>query len=648
MKRFFCFALTVLLILSNIVGLISCNERSQDTVDSEADAYTESTEVTDSGMSGIKDNTNGTDQPDLPTEEDKDIETVVIPTAIVENGAPLYSIVYPQNASADVMNTVFNLWNAIYSLTGANLPMLNERDADADGNTRYILVGNTAFSETESAMAELSQVADGYLIAEKGSHIVFAAKSDADLQYAVTHYSRECLDGYETERRTLYFKGTALEAEPDFKGFDMSQISRYSIIYSETPQGLYSAAKLLQTEINSKTGIMLPIYADSQKNAGHYEILVGNTNRKLSGEAYSKAAYLMQYRIFVSGASLQIACGGAFSSRKGVEQFADEFLSGRLGEVLSEGSHGALASVLAPTVIAPVEGTTVRIMTLNIMPERLGIQKYPNVLSVDERAEIFAGMLLCYTPDVIGLQETCDVWEAQMPYYLDLVRDRYGIDYGIVFASYNGMNNYCPIIYREDKYTLDFAKYEPYDYDLKKALERGYYIRGASQIKLTEKGTSTTFIVVNSHWDHGGGTSTNPTNPQYTQYCADNEAAIVNGYKLQYPDVRIFMTGDFNNHRPHIATVLSEFLVTVNGSISSDLAREAGTLIVKGGYQSNDNYLIDEDVPRAEITTHTNDFIDHVVGTNGDFKVLRHDTILVNYCHVLTDHMPVYADIQFC
>ena len=114
----------------------------------------------------------------------------------------------------------------------------------------------------------------------------------------------------------------------------------------------------------------------------------------------------MQYRIFVSGASLQIACGGAFSSRKGVEQFAEEFLSGRLGEVLSEGSHGALASVLAPTVIAPVEGTTVRIMTLNIMPERLGIQKYPNVLSVDERAEIFAGMLLCYTPDVIGLQET--------------------------------------------------------------------------------------------------------------------------------------------------------------------------------------------------------------------------------------------------
>ena len=91
----------------------------------------------------------------------------------------------------------------------------------------------------------------------------------------------------------------------------------------------------------------------------------------------------------------------------------------------------------------------------------------------------------------------------------------------------------------------------------------------------------------------------------------------------------------------------SEFLKTVGGMIASDVARESGTLVVKGGYQCNDNYRIDEDIPRAEISKHTNDFIDHVIGTNGDFEVLRHDTILVNYCHVLTDHMPVYADIRF-
>ena len=643
MKRFFCIAVVMLGLCACVLCLSSCVGNSQTEQESKTDKYTDSAEVTeDSGGSTTEDATD-TALPDPPTNGDED--TVDAPIAIVKDGAAVYSIVYPQGASSSVMNTVFDLWNAIYKLTGANLALLNDSQTVSSG--KYILVGDTAFDESKSALSELTQRTDGYSISEKGSCIIFAAKSDADLQYAVTHYATECLDGYDAESRTLYFKGTEVEIEPAFKGFDISQIARYSIIYSEAPVGLYSAAKLLQAEINEKTGVMLPIYADYQKNAGHYEIIVGNTNRKLSEEVYSNSAYVMQYRVFVSGASMQLACGGAFSARKCVEHFADGFLGGSMGAVLSEGSHGALATVLSPTVVAPVEGTTVRIMTLNIMPDRLGMQKYPNVLSVDERAEIFAGMLLCYTPDVIGLQETCEVWEAQMPYYLDLIRDSYGVDYGIVFTSYNGLNNYCPMLYREDKYTLDFAKYEPYEYDLKKALERGYYIRGATQIKLTEKGTETTFIVVNSHWDHGGGTSSAPTNPQYTQYCADNEAAIVNAYKLQYPSVRIFMTGDFNSHRPHIAEIMKEFLVTVDGRIASDVAREAGTLAVNGGYQCNDNYLIDEDVPRWQITTHTNDFIDHVVGTNGDFSVLRHDTILVNYCHVLTDHMPVYADIQF-
>ena len=202
-------------------------------------------------------------------------------------------------------------------------------------------------------------------------------------------------------------------------------------------------------------------------------------------------------------------------------------------------------------------------------------------------------------------------------------------------------------MYRADKYRLDFAKYDPYSYDAAKAEKRGYYIRGASQVKLTEKVGNDTFIVVNNHWDHGSGTSTNPTHPEWSQYCADNEAAIVNEYKKQYPGVRIFLTGDLNNHRPHLATILKNFLVTIDGKISSDIARENGTLAVTGGYQCNNNLRIEEDVPRENISSHSKDFIDHVIGTNGEFDVLWHDTILINYCHILTDHLPVYADIKF-
>ena len=567
-------------------------------------------------------------------------------TAIIENGVAHYSIVYPKKASGNVFSAVNNFQHAIYDVTGINLTMTDDENVTTDGSEKYILFGDTALPESVEVKAMLADSTDPYAILEKGNHIVVAAKNDAALADAVRHYADEFVSDYDKTSNTLYFLGTDAIREPAFKGFDLNEIARYCIIYSETPGGLRSVANLLQNGIKEKTGIKIPVYSDTQRISGPYEILIGHTNRELSQDVYADGAYVMQYGVTVKGASLQIACGGTFSARKAVEKFINRFLS--IGKTwLGEGVNIALSEDLAPTDVPHTTGTTARIMTLNIMPDILGAQTYPNVLSVNDRVEILAGMLVKYTPDVIGLQETCEVWEKQIPYYLDAVRDGYGIDYDVVLNSYNGLNNYNPIIYREDKYNLDFAKFEPYDYEKTPALNRGYYVRGASQVKLTEKSNGTTFIVVNSHWDHGGGTSTNPTNPWKTQECADGELAIIEAYKKQYPGVMIFATGDFNSHRPHIATIFKEFIQNVDGAVASDLAKQSGTLIVTGGYHCNDNYKISEDVPREEVSTHTNDFIDHIVGTNGNFKVLRHDTILVNYCHVMTDHMPVYADVSF-
>lgn len=567
-------------------------------------------------------------------------------TAIVENGVAKYSIVYPQNAPMIISKAAYNFQSIIFNVTGINLPVTDDGNVTNDGSQKYILIGNTALPESAEIKATLANSIDPYAILKKGNNIVVVAKDNSALADAVRHYGEEFVSDYDKTANTLYFLGTDAILVPDFKGFDLTEISRYCIIYSQTPAGMRSAAKLLQDEIKEKTGVKLPIYSETERVCGLYEIIIGHTNRELSRDVYADNAHIMQCSVSVKGASLQMACGGTFSAKKCVEGFAEKFLlQGKTR--LDEGEHANLYAELAPNNVPHTSGTTARIMTLNIMPDILGAQKYPNVLPVNDRAEILAGMLIQYTPDVIGLQETCAVWEKLIPYYLDVIQDSYGIDYDIVLNSYNELNNYTPIIYREDKYILDFAKYEPYDYERTPALKRGYYVRGASQIKVTERANGTTFIVVNSHWDHGSGTSKNPTHPERTQYCADGELAIINAYKEKYPDVRIFATGDFNSHRPHIAVIFEDFLEQVDGEIASELAKRDGTLLVTGGYHCNDNYKISEGVPREQISTHSNDFIDHIVGTNGNFKVLRHDTILVNYCHILTDHMPVYADIKF-
>lgn len=578
-------------------------------------------------------------------------ENDVIPkkdTNIIENGVAVYSVVYPADSSELSYGAAVKFVEGVQEVTGVVLPLVKDSEAIKNKNEKYVLIGDTCFEQSRSVRSGLPASADAYAIELVDDYIVVAARYDSALPVAVEYYAETlATEGYSQDVATLKFIGAYNNGEQILPlGFSMKDISKCSIIYSTELEGFETVAHELKLAIMEQTGCDIPVYRDKSRVESPYEILVGKTDRELSSRVYSQKGYIMSYEVIAEKGAIQIAAGGAFSAKKCVEDLRNSVL-GDGAYLMPAGAQTTLSKDLAPEVVAISQGADARIMTLNIMPDILGAREYPNVLEVYERVEIFAGMLLKYTPDVIGFQEACYKWEDQIPYYLDLLKENYNIDYDIVLHSYKGFNNYCPIMYRADKYDLDFAKYDPYTYDAARAESRGYFIRGASQVKLTEKGSDKTFIVINNHWDHGSGTSSNPTYPERTQYCADAEIALVETYKQQYPDVRIFLTGDFNNHRPHIATIFSQFVQDIGGKVASDVARESGTLVVKGGYQSSNNLLIDENIPREQMSSYSNSFIDHVVGTNGNFNVLRHDTILINYCHILTDHMPVYADIQF-
>ncbi len=640
MKRLICYTMALILLACGMMNLFSCTEAQQEAA-SESDSASHEApdapfEKTDAATDTPTLSTTSPTEPLPPPAEPSSL-------TLMENGTPLYSIVYPQTTSTTVQNAVFALWNALYTATGVYFPMLSDAEA-ASRNGRFLLIGNTALPESAEVKKTLSDAVP-YAITSVGSQMVIVGATDEALRLAVNHYASRLSRDYDASSETLVFEGLEDDASTPV-GFSLAELSRYSIVYAAAPNGLLDSAKLLQAEILKKHGVKLPIYADSNKIAESCEILIGQTNRSLSQSIYADASYLMRYEAIVGGASLQLACGGPFSARKCVERLSEAFLSNKTA-ILGEGVYSHCTADLSTTGYPISEGATARIMTLNMMTEALGIEKYPNVLPATERVEILAGMLIRYTPDVIGLQEFCSVLEAQTPYYLDLLKTRYGLSYEFTLATHNGLPNQCPVLYRPDRYTLDFARYDSYSYADETALKNGFYLRGASQVKLTSKENGSTFILLNSHWDHGSGTSTNPTKPERTQYCADAEAALVEQYRALYPDVRIFLTGDFNNHRPHIAIIFREFLAELGGIAADELARKSGTLLVSGGYQCSDNFRMSDDVPRQEISTHPNDFIDHVIGINGGFRVLHHNTILTNYCHVMTDHLPVYADIQF-
>lgn len=573
------------------------------------------------------------------------------PVNIIENGVAKYAVAYSSSCSEAVFTAVNDMLTGISQATGVTLELVRDTAAAEKGG-RYILIGDTAFPESAAVKKTLANTADSFAVelADTGNVVVVSNYDDYIID-AVAYYIDELLpQGYSNDTRTLSFKGVFYDGTdhlPD--GFDLANIGECRIIYTTKLAGFEDVALELQAAIKSAYGEELPVYSDRTTSAAR-EILVGNTNRSLSESCYEDTAYIMEYEVVAHRGSLQIACGGMFSAEKVMDELKETLFSENAEDTFLDAGRYVYAD-LAGEEVPITDVANVRIMTLNIMPYVLGEKVYPNIRPVIERVEIFAGMLIKHTPDVVGLQEADSKWQSQIPVYIDLLNEYYDLGYKYVLGSYKSKDNYCSMIYRADKYDALVCKYEPYEYDIEAAERRGSYIRGASQLVLqNKKHEDELFIVVNSHWDHGGPIAT--ANPELMNNCARAEEAIVKAYKNEYPEARIFCVGDYNSHR-FSGKFLEQFCGAIDGSIASEVARDRKTLIATGGYHANDATKILEDKNREYSSTHKNDFIDHIVFTGGskagDTDVVRHDTLYrqENYGHILSDHCAVYADFSF-
>ena len=92
-----------------------------------------------------------------------------------------------------------------------------------------------------------------------------------------------------------------------------------------------------------------------------------------------------------------------------------------------------------------------------------------------------------------------------------------------------------------------------------------------------------------------------------------------------YPGVRVFSTGDFNSHR--FGGKYFEAFLSATDGVPAELIADANGVHSPG--------LI-----------HAGCLIDHIVGRRGCFDVLLHRPTY-NRSNVLTDHIPIFADVKF-
>lgn len=404
--------------------------------------------------------------------------------------------------------------------------------------------------------------------------------------------------------------------------FNSEELGNYVIVYAGDNPDYFDLAYRLNDRIYTNYGKILTTVRDTNAEPAQYEILLGDTNR------CDPCGKVMQYSVTVDNGKVRINAGGSFSAEKAVDFLCEQVFNGQ--EFFLENGEYYQTSFLTDTQEI-TEGATARIMSANLLADAFADGSYNQA---HYRAEIFAGMLLSYTPDVLGLQETDENWNTVLDIYLEKLQKTYGITYSRHLAAYQDKVNYTSLLYRSDKFKVETSDIHVFSWWENDAFNHSYHMRniGWAQFSSLEN-PNNTFIVANTHWSYRtehangntflAGAAAPIAENELRMQCKDETNAFLSALRQTYPEQPIFLTGDFNTSLPFF----TESGWTPDAfRVISEEALNAGTALAL--------------VPDSG-------HFDHLFGT-GNYSVSLYSFFNdTNQHSLLTDHPFVYADLSF-
>lgn len=398
--------------------------------------------------------------------------------------------------------------------------------------------------------------------------------------------------------------------------FRSDELANYVIVYSDENPDYFDLAYRLNEQIYTKYGKILNVIRSSNATPSQYEILLGDTGR------------VMEYSVTVQEGKFRIHVGGSFSAEKAIDFLCQQVFNGQ-EFVLDNGEYYQTSFLTASQEMT--EDATARIMSANILADAFADSSYKEA---HYRAEIFAGMLVSYTPDVLGIQEADENWNNVLDMYLKKIQKSHGITYERLLASYENKVNYSSLLYRSDKFKAETSDLSVFSWWTNKAFNHNYHMRNVSWARFSAlDAPEKTFLVANTHWsyrtEHANGQtylfgSNTPiaVNELRTQ-CKDETNRILSTLRQENPGVPIFLTGDFNTSLPFFT--------------DSGWTPAAFRLISEEALNSGTSISL---VPSSG-------HFDHLFGT-GNYTI-KHFAFFnnTNQHSLLTDHPFVYADLAF-
>lgn len=404
--------------------------------------------------------------------------------------------------------------------------------------------------------------------------------------------------------------------------FNTNEIGQYTIVYDEDNSDYATYATQLADQIYAKYGKRLSVVSDKNSTATKYEILLGDTNR------YNYMGRVMEYSVTVDRGKFRINVGGSCSAEKAIAYLCDNVFNGQQ-LVLSNGQY--YQNSLLTSSAAITSGSTARVMSANILADSFSGGSHKNA---NYRVEIFAGMLVSFTPDVIGLQENDKYWNAILDVYLTKIQKTHGITYDLHLERYEDKRNYTSLLYRSDKFKVETSGVKVFSWWSNSAFNHGYHMRNITWAQFSSlSDSSKKFVVANTHWsyrtEHADGNTylAGASSPiainELREQCKNETNSFMTQLKQTYASGPVFLTGDFNTSLPYFTQSGWE---PTSYKVLSEEAKNNGT---------------------ALSTVPTSGHFDHLFGT-GNYSIKSFRLISKENQHsTLSDHPFVYADLAF-
>lgn len=211
------------------------------------------------------------------------------------DGKSTYTILFPEDASAQVKDAAVSLTAAIREKTGGNVRVKSDFAASAD-TEHIIVVGNCNRQGIAQATEKLDQVT--YRIEADGKDIFLLGGSDEMVAAAVNAFSEAFISGALSAPKSGFAFPLSLTFEHTLKTVVVAAGGKtdYVLVYpGGASEAVRNAALQFSDLFYTITGAVLPVLPDTGLPAAtEYEIRLGQTNRAADGEETEEKSWYIR------------------------------------------------------------------------------------------------------------------------------------------------------------------------------------------------------------------------------------------------------------------------------------------------------------------------------------------------------------------